>query len=169
MSEDIDPLFTTPSEDSFSGRLACMEKLSFLVAGGRKNGEEDVREHGDPTAGLGSPGGGGADSGTVADDEDISDVEVIKMNDIKKETGGDDAYAAPGNKKETSRGRKKRRPRLLAQCECCNVLPIANVLLCAFALHTLSFSSPLPLTASIAIILFLFLSCPIASYRSSGF
>ena len=83
-----------------------MKKLSILVAGGRKNGEEDVREHGDPTAGFVSPGGEGADSGAVADDEDKL-VEVIKMSDIEKETGGDDAYAAPSKEKETSRGRKK--------------------------------------------------------------
>ena len=83
-----------------------MGKLSFLVAGGKKNGEEDVREYGDSTAGLGSPGGEGADMGAVADDEDKL-VEVIKMSDIEKETGGDDAYAAPGKETKTSRGRKK--------------------------------------------------------------
>ena len=58
-SGDSDPLFTTPSEGFLSGRLAGMEKLRFAVAGGRKDEEEGVGEYGDPTVGLGSPGGGG--------------------------------------------------------------------------------------------------------------
>ena len=43
-SGDSDPLFTTPLERFFSGRLASMEKLSFAGAGGRKDEEEDGGE-----------------------------------------------------------------------------------------------------------------------------
>ena len=106
-SGDSDLLFTTPSENFFSGRLAGMEKLSFAVAGGRKDEEDDGGEYGDPTAVLGSPGGGGAGYGAVADGDDISDVEVMKMSDIEEEADGDDANTAPEKGKGKSRSRKK--------------------------------------------------------------
>ena len=106
-SGDSEPLLTTPSEVFFSGRLAGMEKLSFAVAGGRKDEEENGGEYGDPTAGLGSPGGGGMGYGVVADGDIISDVEVMEMNDIEEEADGDDANAAPEKGKGKSRSRKK--------------------------------------------------------------
>ena len=94
-SGDSDPLLTTPSEDFFSGRLVGMEKLSFAVAGGRKDEEENGGEYGDPTTGLGSSGGRGVGYGAVANGEDISDVEVMEINDIEGEADGDDANATP--------------------------------------------------------------------------
>ena len=107
MSDDSDPLFTTPSEDLFSERLAGMEDLCFAVTGGRKDEEEDGGEYGDPTAGLGSPGGGGAGYGAAADGEDISDVEVMEMSDVEEEDDGDGANAAPKKGKGKSCSRKK--------------------------------------------------------------
>ena len=106
-SGDSDPLFTTPSEGFFSGRLAGMEKLSFAVAGERKDEEEDGGEYGDPTVGLGSPGGGGVGYGAVANGDDNSDVEVMEMIDIEEEAEEDDANAAPEKGKGKSRSRKK--------------------------------------------------------------
>ena len=84
-----------------------MEKLSFAVAGGKNDNEEDGGEYGDPTAGLGSLGGGGVGYGAVADGDSISDVEVIKMSDIEEEAEGDDANAATEKGQGKSRSRKK--------------------------------------------------------------
>ena len=106
-SGDSDPLFTMPSEDFLSGRLAGMEKLSFAVAGGRKDEGEDGGEYGDPSVGSSSPGGGGVGYGAVADGDDNSDVEVMEMSDIEDEAEGDDANAAPEKGKGKSRLRKK--------------------------------------------------------------
>ena len=106
-SGNSDLLFTTPSEYFFSGRLAGMEKLIFGVAGRRKDKEEDGKEYGDPTAGLGSLGGGGVGYGAVADGDDISDVEIMKMSDIEEEADEDDANAASEKGKGKSRSRKK--------------------------------------------------------------
>jgi hypothetical protein len=101
-------MFTTPSEGFFSWSLAGMEKLSFAVAGERKDEEEDSGEYGDPTVGLGSPGGGGVGYDAVADGDDNSDVEVMEMIDIEEEAEGDDANAAPEKEKESLvRGRRK--------------------------------------------------------------
>ena len=47
------------------------------MAGGRKDEEGDGGEYGDPTLGLGSPGGGRVNYGAVADGDDNSDVEVM--------------------------------------------------------------------------------------------
>ena len=165
-SGDSDPLLTTPLEDFFSGRLTGMEKLSFAVAGGSKDKEENGGEYRDPTAGLGSPGGGGVGYGAVADDNDISDVEVIEMNDIEGEADGDYANAAPEKGKGKSRSRKKKDDEFRLG-EYCIVLPAAEVLLCAFALHILSPASSLSFVASIARILSIFFSCPIPDYKSS--
>ena len=66
------------------------------------DGQEDGGEDVDPTAALGSPGGGGAGSGAVADGDDISDVVVVETSDIKEEANGDDANASPGRAKGVS-------------------------------------------------------------------
>ena len=72
-----------------------MEKLSFAVAGGRKDEEENGGEYGDPATSLGSSGGWGVGYGAVPNGDDISDVEVMEINDIEGEADGDDANAAP--------------------------------------------------------------------------